>query len=175
MIPTMFSSGERAAVLAMAVSLFAAVPARAGSLPPRAEVGLTSGVEVDAFRRLVASRYHVEFRVVVAADVDRDGDLDVLAATDHSVTVWVNDGAGHLRAHRLPRGTAVEPHAAGNAWRGREDRVQPTIQCDGTHPQALSVHAHAPPASGIHASAGDPRAPAVASHDTPSSPRAPPV
>ena len=98
----MLSSRAFGAMLALAASLTLSAPARAASLPPRAEIGLTSGVEAGAFRSLVRSRYHVEYRVVVAADVDRDGDLDVLATTDRGVTLWVNDGAGHLRAHRLP-------------------------------------------------------------------------
>src|SRR5215831_5607493 len=103
MIFSMFSTRWRLALLTTAVCLAMAAPARAGSLPPRAEVGLTSGIETELFRRLVSSRYHVEYRIVLAADVDRDGDLDVLASTDRSVTVWVNDGAGHLSAQRLPR------------------------------------------------------------------------
>ena len=118
-------------------------------MPPRAEVGLTSGVEVEAFRQLVSNRYHVEFRIVVAADVDHDGDLDVLASTDRSVTLWVNDGHGHLSAHRLPHGPAIEFRGPGNTWRGREDRAEPTIQGDGAPSPVSDVRAHAPPRSGV--------------------------
>ena len=82
MIPVMFFSRARVAVLGMVALLSLAAPARAGSLPHGAEVGLTSGVDVVAFRRLVASRYHVEFRVVLAADIDRDG-----AASDSRATI----------------------------------------------------------------------------------------
>jgi hypothetical protein len=37
------------------------------------------------------------FASIIAADIDADGDLDVIA-TDHALNlyVWVNDGAGHL-------------------------------------------------------------------------------
>jgi len=175
MIPLMLSSHGRAAVLAMAVWLPMTAPARAASLPPRAEVGLTSGVETGVFRQLVLNRYHVSFRVVVAADVDRDGDLDVLASTDRSVTLWVNDGHGHLKAHRLPHGPAIEFRGPGDTWRGREDRTEPTIQGDGPLSPASVVRAHAPPRSDVRAPSAASAAPPLASHARCSSPRAPPA
>src|SRR5262249_38183488 len=138
----MFPPRLRVGLLMMALWLPMASPARAGSLPPRAEVGFTSGVEAGLFRSLVASRYHVEFRVVVAADVDQDGDLDVLASTDRSVTVWVNDGAGHLEVHRLPHGPAMASQGPGNTWQDREDRFDPTIQDGGTPSTPLIMPAH---------------------------------
>jgi hypothetical protein len=175
MISLMFSSRARAAVLALAVWLPMAAPARAGSLPPRAEVGLTSGVEAELFRRLVSSRYHVEFRVVVAADIDRDGDLDVLASTDRSVTVWVNDGAGHLRAHRLPHRPAMTSQEPGDTWRGRADRLEPTIQGGNTYSSSHVVRAHAPPQSDARAPAVRPLQTSLASHARRSAPRGPPA
>jgi len=168
-------SGARAAVLAMAVWLAMAAPARAASLPPRAEVGVTSAVEAEVFRRLVLNRYHVEFRVVVTADIDRDGDLDVLASTGRTVTVWVNDGAGHLRAHRLPNGPAMEFRGPPNTWRGRENRVEPTIQGDGPPSPVSAVRAHAPPPSDVRAPSVASAEPPAASHTRRSSPRAPPA
>jgi hypothetical protein len=171
----MFFSWARAAVLAMAVWLPMAAPARAASLPPRAEVGVTSAVEADVFRRLVLNRYHVEFRVVVTADIDRDGDLDVLASTGRTVTVWVNDGAGHLRAHRLPHGPAMESRAPGNTWRGREVRVEPTIQGDGPRSPVSVFRPHVPPPSDVRAPSCAPAEPPAASHTRRSSPRAPPA
>jgi hypothetical protein len=175
LVCSMFSSGARAVVLAMAVWLPMASPARAASLPPRAEIGLTSGVEAEVFRQLVLNRYHVAFRIVVAADVDRDGDLDVLASTDRTITVWVNDGAGHLRAHRLPHAPAMEFRGPGNSWRGREDRADPTIQGDGPHSPVCVVRAHAPPRPDVCARSVASAAPALGSHARRSSPRAPPA
>jgi hypothetical protein len=172
---SIFSSGARVVVLAIAVWLSMASPARAASLPPRAEIGLTSGVEAEVFRQLVLNRYHVEYRIVVAADVDRDGDLDVLASTDRTVTVWVNDGAGHLRAHRLPHGPAMEFCGPGNSWRGREDRAEPTIQGNGQHSPVCVVRAHAPPRSDVCARSVASAATPVGSHARCSSPRAPPA
>jgi hypothetical protein len=127
------------------------------------------------FRQLVLNRYHVNFRVVVAADVDRDGDLDVLASTDRAVTLWVNDGHGHLTAHRLPHRPAIEFRGPGNAWRGREDRTEPTIQGDGPPSPVSVVRAHAPPRSDVRASSVASAAPSPAPHARPSAPRAPPA
>ena len=159
----------------MAVWLLMTALARAASLPPRAEVGLTSGVEVEAFRQLVSNRYHVEFRIVVAADIDRDGDIDVLATTDRSVTLSVNDGHGHLSAHRLPHGPAIEFRGPGNTWRGREERAEPTIQGDGPPSPVSAVRAHAPPRSDVRAPSVASATPPLASHARCSSPRAPPA
>jgi hypothetical protein len=174
----MFSSRMRLLALAVAVWLPSAVPARAASLPPRAEVGLASmpsGIDVAAFRQVVSSRYHVHFRVVVAADIDRDGDIDVLASTEHSLTVWVNDGAGHLKAQRLPQGPAAGVSVPGNAWRERERRVDPTLPGNASPSPVLVVRGHAPPVSGLGVS----RASRIARIVTPdllrSSPRAPPA
>jgi len=171
----MFSSRVRVALLAMAVWLPMAAPARAGSLPPRAEVGLTSGIETELFRRLVSSRYHVEYRIVLAADVDRDGDLDVLASTDRSVTVWVNDGAGHLSAQRLPRHPLMTTREPDDTWQGTEDRVEPTIPGDGPLSTSFVVRAHAPPPSNARSLAVAPVPLSLASHARPSAPRAPPA
>lgn len=168
-------SRSRIALLTLAVCLPLAAPARAGSLPPRAEVGLTSGVETELFRRLVASRYHVEFRVVVAADVDQDGDIDVLASTDRGVTVWVNDGAGHLRAHRLPHHPAMTNSASGNTWQGRDDRVDPTIQSAGAQFTVFVVRSHAPPRPDARAHATVSILLTPASPARRSAPRAPPA
>jgi len=164
-------------MLALAASLAAAFPVRAGSLPPRAEVGVTpgpGGIDLASFRQVVSSRYHVHFRVVVAADIDRDGDVDVLASTDHSFTVWVNDGTGHLRVRRLPKRTVVGAEAPGNTWSGREHRTDPTIQGAGSTSPVLVARAHAPPASGADPGHVFRTARLVHLHFRRSSPRAPP-
>jgi VCBS repeat protein len=175
MIFSMFSTRWRVALLTIAVCLPIAAPARAGSLPPRAEVGLTSGVETELFRRLVASRYHVEFRIVVAADVDQDGDLDVVAATDRSVTVWVNDGAGHLRVNRLPHRPAMTNSGPGNTWQGSGDRIDPTIQAGGAHLTSFVARAHAPPQLDTRTLAAAALSLSTDSHTRRSAPRAPPA
>jgi hypothetical protein len=175
MIFAMFLTRWRLALLAVAICLPIAAPAQAGSLPPRAEVGLPSGVETELFRRLVASRYHVEFRIVVAADVDQDGDLDVVATTDRSVIVWVNDGAGHLRAQRLPHRPAMTNSGPANTWQGSEDRTDPTIQAGGAQFTSFVVRSHAPPQLNVRTLATGSLPLSIASHTRLSAPRAPPA
>jgi len=50
------------------------------------------------------------FASIIAADIDADGDLDVIA-TDHALNlyVWVNDGAGHLTRRNPARGDRWQP------------------------------------------------------------------
>jgi VCBS repeat protein len=175
MIFSMCSTRWRVALLTMAACLSIAAPVRAGSLPPRAEVGLTSGVETELFRRLVASRYHVEFRIVVAADVDQDGDLDVVAATDRSVTVWVNDGAGHLSVRRLPHRPEMTNSGPGNTWQGSDDRIDPTIQAGGAHFTSFVARAHAPPQADTRTCAAASVPLSIDPHRRRSAPRAPPA
>ena len=97
------------------------------------------------FRRLVENRYHVEFIQVVATDIDRDGDIDVVATTDQTFTVWLNDGAGHLTSQRPERGPALDLRAPATTWRDRGDRTDPSTN-DGTPTPSVAIaRAHALP------------------------------
>jgi len=91
-MPTPLAILRRTVLLCLAAcvaSLFAATPAAAAGhdLP----AGITLSLQ-DAERPLVA---------VIAADIDADGDIDVVA-TDGSLDllVWVNDGTGHFTRKR---------------------------------------------------------------------------
>jgi hypothetical protein len=67
-----------------------------------------------------------EFVAVVTADIDADGDLDVVAASESlELFVWTNDGTGHLTRqtpHRspgwqpMPGAPAVSPLDAGSTF-----------------------------------------------------------
>ena len=69
---------------------------------------LPAGLQVaiaDADTHLVA---------VIAADIDDDGDLDVVASDSTlQLYVWVNDGAGHLRRQRPARSRSLQPEPTG--------------------------------------------------------------
>src|SRR3954471_4856853 len=105
MMRAMFRRAVASSAVAFALlSALCAGSAQAATLPEHADVRAGGGVEAAAFRRLVASRYDVEFNHVVAADIDRDGDIDVIATTDRTFTVWVNDGTGHLTSQRPSQG-----------------------------------------------------------------------
>jgi hypothetical protein len=114
MMPLMFSRALRGGIAVLAAFLpLTAASAHAATLPAHAEIGAGKYLEPADFRKLVAIRYDVEFNQVVAADIDRDGDIDVLATTDHTFTVWVNDGAGHLtrQVPAQPRQSGAGPSA----------------------------------------------------------------
>jgi hypothetical protein len=100
-----------------------AVPARAAGLPTHAEVNTGRVVDLATFARSVATRYHVAFRQMVAADIDRDGDVDVIAAGDHDVVVWLNDGAGHLTTQKPSRQSGIDEQSPGDRVRSRQRRA----------------------------------------------------
>jgi len=120
-------------------------PARAATLPLRAEVRIGPSIDIAAFERVVALRYHVHFRKIVAADIDHDGDLDLVAATDGGFVVWVNDGEGHLTSQPPSHAPSVDGLASRTAWRGRGAPVQETIQNTLPSVPLPGVYAHAPP------------------------------
>ncbi len=48
--------------------------------------------------------------LIVAADIDADGDLDVIASDANlDLFVWVNDGQGHLSRRPSRRSTSLQP------------------------------------------------------------------
>jgi hypothetical protein len=146
MMRAMLLRAFRAAfVLAAVVSPFAAASAQAASLPAHAEVRAGTCVEPAAFRQLVSSRYDVEFKGVVAADIDRDGDTDVLATTDHTFTVWLNDGAGHLTSQRPAQDPAIDGRPPATTWREDADRTDPSTRDDVPTASIRLERAHAPP------------------------------
>lgn len=50
---------------------------------------------------------------VIAADIDADGDLDIVASDSKlDLFVWVNDGDGHLSQQQVRRRTSVAPEPA---------------------------------------------------------------
>jgi hypothetical protein len=95
-------------------------PALAGTLPPGAEVPAGRSVDLTAFTRLVATRYDVQFDRVIATDIDRDGDQDVVGTGEPGVVVWLNDGAGHLTSQTLRPSTSVDNmRTPSTEWRQR--------------------------------------------------------
>ncbi len=139
----------RLSVIATAVvlcALFRTAPAAADTaLPANADVRVGSAVTLEAFTRAVATRYHVLLRRVVAADIDRDGDVDFVAATDGGLRVWVNDGRGQLTAKAPQQGVAPIAFAPGVAWNGDSSSRDLSVQNELPSPRVHSSYAHAPP------------------------------
>ena len=163
-----------AAALLAALLSFRAAPAEA-SLPAHAEVHVGRCVEATDFRRLVESLYHVHFNRVIAADIDRDGDIDIIATTGRRVTVWVNDGEGHLTSQkRPPGGPAIDARAPATTFRGSSERSEPTTDEGAPTTALLVARAHAPPAFAAGDTAGLGVFLRVSGQLDSSAPRAPP-
>ena len=163
-----------ACALAAGAVVSLASPARAATVPNGAIVCVDRAIDVAAFARLVSTRYHVVLQRVVAADIDRDGDLDVLASTDRGFLVWVNDGAGRLTSQAPKPHPAIDGQAPSDTWNRARPRDEETIQNDVPSPRLPADQIHAPPVSVSRAigSSDVPLCPAAA-HDG-SAPRAPP-
>jgi hypothetical protein len=170
-----------ARLLRIAVISFAAfvtlpgASARAATLPANAEVHAGQCVAATAFRQLVSARYQVEFQQVVATDIDRDGDIDVLATTDRSFTVWINDGAGHLTSSRTASGPSIERQPWSNVLGGHDGPPQPPANTDAPTTAVLTDRAHAPPVLATTRAARRVRAAASLFLVSSSAPRAPPL
>lgn len=165
----------RSAVSFAILPALAGASAQAATLPARADVRVSGCVDPVAFRGLVASRYHVEFNRVVAADIDRDGDIDVVATTDRTFTVWVNDGTGHLTSERPSQAPALNGAPAPTTWRDGEERPDPSTNDGAPAPQLLVALAHAPPAAASGRAAVRDFSPARSNRHRFSAPRAPPA
>jgi hypothetical protein len=121
--------------------------AAAGSVPAGSVVRVDRAIDAAAFARTIFARYHVVLRRVVAADIDRDGDLDVVAATDCGFLVWVNDGSGRLTSQPPKPTGALDGHAPADTWSGDPARHDETIPNDPPSTPLPTTHAHGPPHS----------------------------
>ena len=99
--------------------------------------------------RASLSRETVTLVSAIAADIDADGDLDIVGSDDHlSLVVFVNDGEGHLSraSSRHPRTLDAEPDGPSLTQRGSSRVVSlqtdpPTIAPDAA--PGIGVDAHA--------------------------------
>jgi len=171
---------RRRRLFAIALTIVGCLMAAAGrteaaSLPPDAQVRIGPRIDVANFRRTVSSRYHVEFRRVIATDIDRDGDIDVVATTDHGFSVWVNDGSGRLTSQTPSSRAALHGESRGTTFEGQDRRHQESMQDDVVSVSLVATYAHAPPADvTVRTTVLDPFfQSAAAGRD--SSPRAPPA
>ena len=121
----------RALVLTLAAGLTTAVAARAA--------------DANSFARQIALSYHVDAQHVLAADIDRDGDLDVLAATEDGFKVWVNDGTGRFTSRSPEPGALVDGHPTVNSQNAAELLDHETIQSESI--SIVATYDHAPPDS----------------------------
>jgi FG-GAP-like repeat len=135
-------------VAATAAALAAtAMPALAAGIPPASVIRVDRPADTAAFARVVEATYDVQLQRIVAADIDRDGDLDIVAATGHSFLVWVNDGDGRLTSQSPRHDPIAGGTAPAGAWQDGLAADTDTIQDDAPSQPVLTAHAHAPPAA----------------------------
>jgi hypothetical protein len=68
---------------------------------------------------------------VLAADIDADGDLDVVAADANlDLIVWANDGSGHLERVQPRHGRGLEPRPATPTIERRSGAALVSVQPD---------------------------------------------
>jgi len=133
-------------------------PARAAELP----AGLPRSIGVGIV-------------TAVAADIDADGDVDVVASDAAlQIHVWINDGAGHFTERAPARRTTWDPLPAGPTVDGRGTHAQSFTQSTPSSvggdsrwiawippdPGAIAIALGAVPAS-LDRSAAGPRAPPI--------------
>jgi hypothetical protein len=138
---------HHAAIVALGVACALAAPVRAAtaaSFAGGARVRVGHQVDVARFRRVVERRYHLDLRRIVAGDIDRDGDIDVVAATDHGFIVWVNDGSGHLVSHATPV-PGIASRAQIGLRRRADARPDVALQDETPSGAMLAPQAHGPP------------------------------
>ena len=128
------------------LALCAVASAAQAAVPAGAVVRIDRVVDVAAFRHIVEARYFIVLQRVVAADIDRDGDVDVVATTDLGFVVWVNDGAGRLQSQAAKHRPALDGRVPGDTWQGTAERTEQTIQNDVPLVPLPGESAHGPPA-----------------------------
>jgi hypothetical protein len=118
----------------------------AAEMPAGSVVHVDQVIDLASFSHTLASRYDVVVHRAVTADIDRDGDLDVLTASDHGFDVWVNDGQGRLTSQPQPHAPA-NAGAPGDTWRDTDAHHDPPVQTHLSSVKAPANRSHAPPTS----------------------------
>jgi len=90
----------------------------AATVLPRAPQAVSADPAVLQLLATLAPSAHV--LSALATDIDQDHDLDLIAATDRTIDVWINDGTGHYTLRRLPSATLLHamPGIGGAPWPG---------------------------------------------------------
>ena len=130
------------AILLVGIVVCAGRSPSASALSSRRETALT-GIGSAASRGLPASIATLELSAgrlltaVVAADIDADGDLDVVASDSAlELHVWVNDGTGHFTRRDPTHSRSLDPLPADPAIDGRAVSIESFTQ---SNPPLVSV------------------------------------
>jgi hypothetical protein len=163
----------RVAIAAAVLVLAAATAARA-SVPAGAFVRVDRTIDVGSFSRTIATRYDIIVRGALTADIDRDGDLDIVASTDRGFLVWVNDGNGRLTSEKPEHKPIADGCPPDDTWEHGGACDAQTIQNEPPSSKVATADAPAPPSAVAEGSdsVNDPRA--LDPTRGASTPRAPP-
>ena len=134
----------RASIIA-AILLALSRPA-AAAMPPGSEIRVGPTLDLASITKTISSRYAVTIRRALTADIDRDGDLDLLTASDIGFDVWVNDGAGRLTALQPPAHAPATATAPADTWRDSDSRPDPPAPSPIPSFTGCAKCSHAPPA-----------------------------
>jgi VCBS repeat protein len=140
---------RRAIVVCARLPLACALTVAALMLTPRAAVALPQlrageRIDVPALHRLVPSAERLQIRVAVGADIDADGDVDVVATTDRDLVVWINEGGGHFRRRAAHRHPVADGPPAPDTWSDDGSGAAEAVQAGTVLMPLLVVRAHAP-------------------------------
>jgi hypothetical protein len=118
------------------------VPRAAAALPE-----LRAGERLDppVLHLLVPSADRLQIRVAVGADIDADGDVDVVATTDRDLVVWINDGRGQFRRRAAHRHPIADGPPAPDTWSGEGPGAAEAVLAGTVLMPLIVVRAHAPP------------------------------
>jgi VCBS repeat protein len=134
-------------VAIIAAMLLAFARPSAADVPPGAVIRVDRVIDLASFSRTIASRYDIVVHRAVTADIDRDGDLDVLTASDHGFDVWVNDGAGRLTSQPQRPHVPMAAGAPDDRWRESDSHQETSIQTHVPSVKAPANRSPAPPAA----------------------------
>jgi hypothetical protein len=135
----------RLRVAIIAAMLLALARPSAADVPAGAVIRIDRVIDLVSVSRTIASRYDIVVHRAVTADIDRDGDLDVLTASDYGFDVWVNDGAGRLTSQPRQHHAQINADAPGDTWRDSNSPHELPVQTHVPSVKAPAARSHAPP------------------------------
>ena len=118
----------------------------AAAVPPGSEIRVGPTWDLASITKTISIRYAVTIQRALTADIDRDGDLDVLTASDIGFDVWVNDGTGRLTAWQPPAHTPANASAPGDTWGESGTHPDPSAPAPIPSFTGSVTRSHAPPA-----------------------------
>ena len=131
--------------VALLLLLLAAARSRGADVPPNTRLRVDAPITPTKFQRSFNAQFPVQLRKVVAADIDRDGDLDVVATTEQGLIVWLNDGAGHLTLQAPQYPSALGGRSPDRTAGGNEPHHDEPVQNSVSSGSVLTRKAHSPP------------------------------